>query len=49
MDLGFEGRFKVKRESVNEKIHPDWLDDVDSSWVTLPETDFETIFANDIV
>jgi DNA (cytosine-5)-methyltransferase 1 len=49
MDLGFEGGFKVKRESVNEKIHPDWLDDVDSSWVTLPETDFETIFANDIV
>ena len=50
MDLGFEGGFKVKRESINESIHPEWLgDELDGGWVKLPETRFETVFANDIV
>ena len=50
MDLGFEGGFKVLDKSINEHIHPDWLvhQKEDSKWVHLPETQFETIFANDI-
>lgn len=50
MDLGFEGGFKVKRESINEAVHPDWFStECEDGWVKLPETRFETIFANDIV
>lgn len=50
MDLGFEGGFKVLEKSINEDIHPDWLRFKEDrcKWVELPETQFETIFANDI-
>jgi len=51
MDIGFEGGFSVKRECVNEKIHKDWEDrnESDKDWIGLEKTDFETVFANDIL
>lgn len=50
MDLGFEGGFRVLSKSINSKIHPDWLNGDDKKeWVTLPQTKFQTIFANDIL
>jgi DNA (cytosine-5)-methyltransferase 1 len=50
MDLGFEGGFKVKSESINETVHPEWCGtEIEGGWVQLPETRFETVFANDIV
>ena len=48
LDLGFEGNFDVIEEAVNGTIHPEWLAQKHNGWVTLPETNFETIFANDI-
>ncbi len=49
MDLGFEGDFHVLRRSINEKIHPDWLVNLNGdAWVKLPKTGFKTVFANDI-
>ena len=48
LDLGFEGGFDVIEEAVNGQIHPDWLLNRHNGWVTLPETGFETVFANDI-
>lgn len=49
MDLGFEGGFKVKRASVNEKIHPAWMVKEEGEWVTLPKTCYSVVFANDIL
>lgn len=50
MDLGFEGGFPVLSKSINPKIHQDWLTSTkDKKWVTLPLSNFKTIFANDIV
>ena len=48
LDLGFEGGFDVIEEAVNAQIHPDWLKNKSNGWITLPETSFETVFANDI-
>ncbi len=50
MDLGFEGDFDVLAKSVNAKTHPEWLINTqkNSDWITLPETIFKTVFANDI-
>ncbi|MBE6398754.1 MAG: DNA cytosine methyltransferase [Lentisphaerae bacterium] len=48
LDLGFEGGFDVIEEAVNGKIHPEWFEKKNNGWVTLPETNFETVFANDI-
>lgn len=50
MDLGFEGKFKVHKDSINEDIHPTWLDpkQPQKRWQTLPSTRFKTVFANDI-
>lgn len=49
MDLGFEGDFRVLKQSVNSKINPDWkCKRIDDSWVNLPKTRFHTVFANDI-
>lgn len=49
MDLGFEGGFSTLKASVNLKIHPDWKPrKIDSEWVRLPKTQFQTVFANDI-
>ena len=51
MDLGFEGGFNVLAKSINTGIHPEWLDNTKkkNKWIKLPETIFETVFANDIV
>jgi DNA (cytosine-5)-methyltransferase 1 len=48
MDLGFEGGFKVRRESVGPtNVH--WISEEHSDgWVTLKETGFQTVFANDV-
>lgn len=50
MDLGFEGGFYVKTKSINPNLHPDWACGLrhSDSWTKLPETVFETVFANDI-
>ena len=50
MDLGFEGGFRVLAKSVNAEIYPEWaVNQVDGDgWIKLPETVFETVFANDI-
>ena len=49
MDLGFEGGFPVLKASINKEINPDWnLRTLDSQWVRLPRTRFQTVFANDI-
>lgn len=48
-DLGFEGEFEVKREWINEKIHPGWIvRETRPGWVELARNPYETIFANDI-
>lgn len=50
MDLGFEGGFSVHKKSINSKINPDWLkNSYNDDWVELPNTDFEVVFANDIL
>lgn len=49
MDLGFEGNFEVFKPCINEKIHPDWINGRSNGKVTLPETCFQTVFANDIL
>jgi len=49
MDLGIEGGFTVLEKSVNKQVHPNWkITKVDSDWVKLGRTRFQTIFANDI-
>lgn len=49
MDLGFEGRFQVLKDSVNLKINGHWkVRKVDQHWVRLPKTRFHTVFADDI-
>ena len=50
MDLGFEGGFEVLRDSVNETLHPDFIEKMtDNGFVRLKRTKFETVFANDIL
>lgn len=49
MDLGLEGDFSVFKDSVNPKIHPDWISgNTSSKFVNLAPTNFTTVFANDI-
>ena len=50
MDLGFEGGFIVHRQSVNETMHPDFIEEVLSdNYVRLRQTAFQTVFSNDIL
>ncbi len=49
LDLGLEGDFKVHVSCVNEKLHPDWLNQRRGDWAVLPKTSFYTVFANDIL
>ncbi|KJJ84481.1 modification methylase BepI [Candidatus Omnitrophus magneticus] len=49
MDLGFEGDFDVLSHSLNEDVHPDWIERKDSRWARLPSTRFKAVFANDIM
>jgi len=48
MDIGFEGGFKCLKVSVNRILHPDWIETEHGEWVTLKNTGFDTVFANDI-
>lgn len=48
MDIGFEGNFKTVRSSINSKKNKDWIKNSDGKWVTVKETGFQTVFANDI-
>lgn len=50
LDLGLEGGFSVVKDSVNEKIHPDWIENyIDEHFVMLKSSAFKTVFANDIL
>jgi len=50
LDLGFEGGFDVIAEAINFEVHPDWNEGAlnKNGWRYLPETRFNTVFANDI-
>jgi DNA (cytosine-5)-methyltransferase 1 len=48
MDIGFEGGFKCLKRSINTNLHPDWVCSENDEWVTVSETIFNTVFANDI-
>ncbi len=48
MDIGFEGGFECLRDSINENLHPDWIEKENGDWVVVKKTGFETVFANDI-
>lgn len=50
MDLGFEGDFIVHKDSVNEKLNPDYISErLENDFVRLKPTKFQTVFANDIL
>lgn len=50
MDLGFEGDFSVLGSSVNELLHPDFIEKrLENGFVQLKKTRFKTIFSNDIL
>ena len=48
MDIGFEGGFSCLKRSINQNMHPDWVAQDNGNWVTVRETGFTTVFANDI-
>jgi len=48
MDIGFEGNFSIIRDTLNINIHKDWIAQEAGKYITLTETIFETVFANDI-
>ena len=48
MDIGFEGGFTCLARSINTNLHPDWIYEKNGIWVTVRETGFQTVFANDI-
>lgn len=50
MDLGFEGGFVVHKDSVNERLNPDFIiERLENDFVRLKPTKFQTVFANDIL
>ena len=50
MDLGFEGGFITHIGSVNQLLHPDFIEEyLTNDFVRLKETKFQTIFSNDIL
>ena len=50
MDIGFEGGFKILKQTLNLDMCSDWIESEDESlYYTLKNNSFETIFANDIV
>ena len=48
MDIGFEGGFSCLKKAINTSMHPDWIKEEHGQRVTVSETGFETVFANDI-
>lgn len=50
MDLGFEGDLIVHKDSINETINPDFIEEnLSHDYVRLKSTKFQTVFANDIL
>ena len=50
LDLGLEGGFVTLKKSINEDIHPDWIDEnINKNFVRLKKNRFKTVFANDIL
>jgi len=50
MDLGFEGDLIVHKDSINEIVSPDFIEDrLSNDFVRLKSTKFQTVFANDIL
>lgn len=50
MDLGFEGGFTTFKESVNEKLHPHFIEKkMNDNTILLKKNRFKTVFANDIL
>lgn len=49
MDLGFEGDFNVPVFCINENIHPDWIKEKKGQFIKLQPTNFNIVFANDIM
>jgi len=50
MDLGFEGGFEILEKSFNPKVSNDWkCRKTRKGWVEVPRTNFEVLFANDIL
>ena len=50
LDLGLEGGFITLKKSVNEKVHPDWIEkNINRNFVRLRDNRFQTVFANDIL
>lgn len=48
MDIGLEGGFICLKDSINQKMHPSWIDEDYGKWVKASKTGFRTVFANDI-
>jgi DNA (cytosine-5)-methyltransferase 1 len=49
MDLGFEGGFEIPLVCLNQRIHPDWIEENTlAGKAFLKKTGFKTVFANDI-
>lgn len=48
MDIGLEGGFTCLKASINQNIHPTWIEEDYGKWVKVGETGFKTVFANDI-
>ncbi len=48
MDIGLEGGFRCLKRCINTNIHPDWIEQNWGEWVSVKETSFKTVFANDI-
>ena len=48
MDIGFEGGFQCLKRCINTDLHPNWIKCENEKWVTVSDTNFETVFANDI-
>lgn len=48
MDIGLEGGFTCLRDSINQNIHPTWIEEDYGKWVKVSKTGFKTVFANDI-
>lgn len=48
MDIGFEGGFQCLKRCINTDLHPDWVKYENEKWITVSNTKFETVFANDI-
>ena len=48
MDIGFEGGFNCLHKSINSSMHPNWVSKTNGNFVTVSNTKFEIVFANDI-